>query len=190
MNFIWGNVPARISLLQGMLPSFMGYNFFTFLYLFFYYAKGSIIFLKLPSIFGGICFLFLDKDYDLYKKSIVISLFFFLFGFSFVFWFKKTFFYAIFWFLAAFFLLLRDPAKISLFERSFISMWFAHAAGTLIYGILCGFLTDVQYVALLPIALCERVILTFVLYASFIARRYIAYFFDKIKLTWVEKVNE
>lgn len=189
INFIWGSFSAHLSALQGALPCFVGFNFFTFFYLLFYYLRGAVILLKLPSIFGGLCFYALRSQKNLRKIFLGISLIFFILSFVFIFYFKKTFIYTFFWFAAGSFLLLKKEKQLSLFESSFISIWFAHASGTLMYGVFCGFLTNSQYVALFPIAICERIILTFILCLSFIGRTYINYFFDKIKLIYIKKIH-
>ncbi len=190
INFIWFNVSAHLTVLQGALPSFVGFNFFTFFYLIFYYCQSALFVLKLPSILGGFCFYALGAQRNLRKIFLCISLIFFILSFIFIFYFKKTFIYTLFWFLAGGFLLLRKKKQISLFESSFISIWLAHALGTLIYGIFCGFLTNPQYVALFPIAVFERIILTFILCLSSIGRTQITYFFDKIKLIYVKKIYQ
>jgi hypothetical protein len=187
INMIWGGCSAHVTALQGALPCFIGFNFFTFFYFFLYSFKGAMIVFKLPSILGGFCFYGLRSQRNLRTIFLGISLIFFILSFVFIFYFKKTFIYTLFWLGAGSFLLFRKEKQISLFESSFISIWFAHASGTLIYGIFCGFLTNSQYVTLFPIAICERIILTFILCLSFIGRIYIGYFFDKIKLIYVKK---
>ena len=190
INMIWNSCSAYITALQGSLPCFIGFNFFTFFYFLLHCFKGVMIVFKLPSILGGFCFYALRSEKNLRRIFLILSFIFFIFSFFFIFYFEKTFIYTLFWLGSGSFLLLKKEKQLSLLESSCLSIWFAHASGTLIYGIFFGFLTNLEYAALFPIAICERIILTFILCGSFIARNYISYFFDKLKLIYIKKIHQ
>ena len=190
INFIWRHFPAHLTVFQGAMPCFIGFNFFTFFYFLLHCFKGVMVVFKLPSILGGFCFYALRSEKNLIRIFLILSFIFFIFSFFFIFYFEKTFIYTLFWLGSGSFLLLKKEKQLSLLESSFLSIWFAHASGTLIYGIFSGFLTNLEYAALFPIAICERIILTFILCGSFIARNYISYFFDKLKLIYIKKIHQ
>jgi hypothetical protein len=185
INVIWNAFPAYFTAFQGISLSYFGFNFLTLLYFFISYYKGFVLFLKFPSLIGGFCFSFLKAN-DKRYISFFISFLFFLLTFLFVFFIKKTFIYGLFWIISSLLLLFRNGV-ISLFESAFISVWLAHACGTIIYGFYFGFLTDAQYIALFPISVCERIILTIILYLFYMLRNYICCFFGTIKAIELKK---
>lgn len=179
INFIWGSFSAKFTFFSGILPAFFGVNGATFFYVTYFLGSGFFI-LKIPGMIYGMSFSLFEM-----KKNNYIRMFFSVFlsfaVFLFVFYFKRTFFYTIPWVCIALWLLIRSRSKLFLFERSFIASWIGHASGTLIYGMIFDFLTNNEYLLLLPISICERFLFSFSLTLFVLYQRGVSFCFSKLK---------
>jgi hypothetical protein len=90
INFIWRHFPAHLTVFQGAMPCFIGFNFFTFFYFLLHCFKGVMVVFKLPSILGGFCFYALRSQKNLIRIFLILSFIFFIFSFFFIFYFEKN----------------------------------------------------------------------------------------------------
>ena len=178
INWIWGSFPAKFTLLNGILPAFFGINGVTFFYISYFLISGLFM-LKIPGIIYGTSFFLFDMKKNNYIR-ILFSVILFFITFFFIFYFKRTVIYTVPWICIALWLLIRSKSELFLLERSFIASWIGHAFGTIIYGVVFCFLTNREYVLLLPISISERLLFSCSLGLFVIYQKGVSFCFSKL----------
>ena len=111
---------------------------------------------KIPGLSNISVYLFLQNTKYINIKKIITGILFFIMIFLFTIVFKNTIIYTIPWILCILYIVITIKKKYSNFDIIFISTWLAQAIGSVLYGLLNGFLSYKSYVCLLPISILER----------------------------------
>jgi hypothetical protein len=171
LNYIYGSIGIKLTFFQSILPAIF-YNFtiptvISYILLF----KYGIIF-KIPTMISTFVFymsLHNKKIYEIIASLFLLSCFIVLLLNSFG---IKIWWYSYGWILSILIMLLCNLFKYdSIFLKSFVSVWTAHAAGTLIFIFYPeNNLNIKEFISLIPICFLERTILaiflTLVFYIS------------------------
>lgn len=192
LNYIWGSFGSALTFFQGTIPALFYTNFFGTLTGFYYLFCGlitsklfSVLCYKLPSIFSIFIFNVLQKYTNKKIKILLISLFI-IASLFFIFYCKHTFIMTIPWFLLSVYMIIFINRSYSIFEICFLSSWAAQILGTIVYGLKNGFLSDNQYILLLPVAIGERFLLSFTLFFYFKYLLLVKFFLKKYKVYCIE----
>jgi len=152
INYIYGSAFSYLKFFNGVFPAaFSNFNYPIILFLVFF----KLGFLKIATIFSGFIYLLNKKNY-LFLYRLTASL---ILIFSILYFIKNTtglsFLYAIPWIISLLMLFFKNNK----FILSFICIWISHAIGT-IYQIFLGSInSEIFYLNLIPISICERSIL-------------------------------
>lgn len=152
INYIYGSFGGYLKFFHGIFPTvFSNFNFPLLIFIIFF----KFGFLKIATIISSFIFLLNKKNYLFYYRFFTL----FIFIFSIFYFINNTnglsFLYIIPWVLSILFLFMKNNR----FNLCFISIWISHAIGTN-YQILYGSInSEIFYLNLIPISICERFIL-------------------------------
>lgn len=177
INSIISCFSAQFNLFHGALPILFSSSLIGKYYILSTLSYTNYLY-KIPGLINTLSYISLqNNNYRFIKKTIIISLFVAI-TFYFTFIFNNTILYTLPWLFCIFYMIFKIQTSLSLFDIVFISTWLAHAVGTLIYGLLNGFLTHQSYISLLPIAIIERSLFVIIAILTFHA---IVFFDLKLK---------
>jgi hypothetical protein len=135
---------------------------------------------KIPGISNIISYLLLSSNkYMTIIKILIIMIYSVVFVLFTIVWGNTTIF-GLPWLACILYVFINIKKKIPFFGIVFVSTWLSQAVGTIIYGLLNGFLSYEGYIYLLPIAILERTLFSITSVFLFFCINFFDFEFKKI----------
>jgi hypothetical protein len=161
ISWIVGSFNANITFFTPAVPIIFNSSLIGLLFILFKSFSNSVFF-KIPGLLHSVLYFWYQKHAIQVK---VISIFIFLImTILFVFVYSNTIMYALPWLICMLYVLCTLKKSYTFLEINFLLTWIAHSFGTLIYGIMTGFLTYEVYLILLPRVILERTLFVIIMY--------------------------